>query len=407
MIGPAPAGTLDDLVPALVAAGQLCVVGLTRRSHPSASWLATIGAVAVVTVDLATYARGVRPAFDGDAWRAMSILVSLTALLGVATATAYAATRRRLPQAWVALGGFVALAATAGAAIWATANASDVTVTTATGSPLGSLGLVTRAFLVSTLALTVLGAIGDALPAAERARRATQPAPASLRDRAPATIRWLRAFVDELAPGRARARRAALAERSRFARDLHADVMPGLRRILAEAEREVAPEQLARSLRAVLEDVEAVGTRAHPIQLEVGGLVPALEWLAERVEARSDIRIDLEIAEAAPASSPPDDVAAAAFRVATLALDNVVRHAPGSSACVTVAAHGDRVDLTIGDDGPGLSSNALASALANGRRGIADMGAEGSACGAKVEIGSGPGGTGTLVTFAWSRSQAR
>jgi signal transduction histidine kinase len=72
-----------------------------------------------------------------------------------------------------------------------------------------------------------------------------------------------------------------------------------------------------------------------------------------------------------------------------------------------VAAHGDRVDLTIGDDGAGLSSNALASALANGRRGIADMGAEGSACGAKVEIGSGPGGTGTLVTFAWSRSQAR
>jgi len=410
LIGPAPAATLDDLVPVLVAAGFLCVVGLTRRDHPTASWLGTIGAATVVTIDLATYARGVRLTVDGDAWRAMSIGVSLAALLGTGASAAYAATRPRLPRAWAKAAAVVALVAVAAAAICASANPSDVTVTTATGSPLGSLGLVTRAFLVSVLALTALAAIADARPGADRATNlvaATYPAPITLRDRARATIAWLRAFVDELAPGRARARRAALAERSRLARELHADVMPGLRRILAEAEREVPPEQLARSLRAVLEDVEAVGTRAHPIQLEVGGLVPALEWLAERVEARSDVRIDLEIAEAAPASSPPDDVAAAAFRVATLALDNVVRHAPGSSACITVRAEGHRVEVAVRDDGPGLSSNALTSALANGRRGIADMAAEGSACGATVDVGSGAGGTGTLVTFAWSRSQAR
>jgi hypothetical protein len=34
------------------------------------------------------------------------------------------------------------------------------------------------------------------------------------------------------------------------------------------------------------------------------------------------------------------------------------------------------------------------------------MAAEGAACGAIVDVGSGPGGVGTVVTFAWRSGKA-
>ncbi|HSL33368.1 MAG TPA: hypothetical protein VK871_06945 [Candidatus Limnocylindrales bacterium] len=391
-----------------MAAGFLCVVGLARRDHPTVAWLATIAAAAVVTVDLAAYARPVRTAVHADGWRWLSIGVSLSALLGVGASAVYAVSRPRLSGRWVAGAGLVACVAVAAASVWAASNPSDATITSATGSPLGSLGLVTRAFLVGIVALTAIGLIGDARPAADRAGRRVALTRAA-GNPGGGTLAWLRAFGEELAPGRSRARRAALAERSRIARDLHADVMPGLRRALAEAERNVPPDRLAASLREVLADVEALGAAEHAIQLEIGGLVAALEWLAERTEERSDVTVTLDVADPLPGAGavargdvpPPTEVAAAAFRVAGLALDNVVRHAPGSHASVSARVDADVVDLAIRDDGPGLSPDAVATALATGRRGIADMATEAAACGAIVDVGTGPDGVGTLVTFAW------
>jgi signal transduction histidine kinase len=267
---------------------------------------------------------------------------------------------------------------------------------------LGSLGLVTRSFVVLTTALTLLGLVGDALPAADRARlRARLTAPSNAPR--PRSVAWLRAFADEVSPGRGRARRAVLAERTRVARDIHADVVPGLRRVLDEAERGVPAERLAGSLRGVLADVEAVGAVQHPIQLEIGGLVAALEWLAERVESRADVTITLNVADPDRDGSgePPAEVAAAAFRVAALALDNVARHAAGSTVVVDIRADANHVDLTVTDDGPGVSEAARARAHADGRRGLVDMAAEAGESGGALEVTAGPAGVGTRVRFAW------
>jgi signal transduction histidine kinase len=220
---------------------------------------------------------------------------------------------------------------------------------------------------------------------------------------------WLRAFIDELSPGRLRARRAVLAERSRVARDIHADVVPGLRQVLTDAEHGVPPERLATSLREVLNEVEAVGAVQHPIQLEIGGLVAALEWLAERVESRSRVPVELLVAE--PTSpkpgEPPSDVAAAAFRIAAFALDNITRHAPGCAAVVNVRAEAAAIDLSICDNGPGISQAGLANARAEGRRGLADMAAEAIECGGTVEVVPGRDGAGTCVSFSWRSAASR
>jgi signal transduction histidine kinase len=402
VVGPEPTASPDDLVPALIATALLCVAGLTLRTHSSVNWLAIIGAASVATADLARYARLVRADVDAVTWQWLAIAVSLSALVALGAATAYASSRPGLAGRWISVGGIAVMLVVSAAAVWAVTNPSNTTFDFIAGSPLGSLGLVTRSFLVLTTAFVVIGILGDLLRPAERAWHRV-----GLTHRAPGRpvqkLRaWAEAFADELSPGRARARWAMLAERSRVARDLHADVVPGLRAALADAERGASPDQLAAALRDVLADVEAVGGAQHPIQLEIGGLVPALEWLVERVERRAHLPVTLDIEEGADyAGEPPKDIALTAFHVTALALGNVVRHAPESQAAVTVRAEADLVEVSVRDDGPGISEEAIVAARANGRRGMADMAAEAAACGAIVDVGPGPGGVGTLVTFAW------
>jgi signal transduction histidine kinase len=268
------------------------------------------------------------------------------------------------------------------------------------------MNLVTRTFLVAVLGFTLLGGAGDARPAARRARRRVageQPAPSTARDRARHALAVASAFADEVGPGRTRARQAAVAERSRIARELHAEVVPAIRHALVEAERDGSPERLAVGLRAVLGEVDALVASRHSVVLEVGGLVPAIEWLAERTEDRSDVRVTIDVAESGSdgAARPPASVAGAAYRVAELALDNVVRHAPRSYARIDIVAEPDLVSLAIADDGPGLRADAERGAAAAGRRGLADMRAEASAVDASLRISTRDGAAGTLVRFRW------
>ena len=407
IVGAQPAASPYELIPVLIATAFLCVVGLARRTHPSIAWLATVGAAFTATIDLAAYARAVRPEVGEDVWRLLGIAVSVSAVLAVGAAAGYAASRPRLRGRLLTVEGVAAMGVVGLAAGWAVANPYDTTFVE--GTDLGSLSLVTRTFIVLTTAHALLGLAGDAMPAVDRARHrsaAGLPATAPLPTR---TVAWLRAFTDELSPGRVRARRAVLAERTRVARDIHADVVPELRRVLADAERGAPPERLAGSLREVLADVEAVGAVQHPIQLEIGGLVAALEWLAERIESRSDVTVVLNVADPAadPVGEPPREVTAAAFRIAALALDNVARHSPGRTAVVEVRVEAPAVDLAISDDGPGIREEALATARGAGRRGLADMASEADECGGVLVIGPGAGQVGTRVAFRWSAAGSR
>jgi signal transduction histidine kinase len=402
----------DDVLPLLIAIGLLCVVGLTRREHRTAAWLATIGATFVVTIDLATYARGAQASVDPVTWQWIAIVVSLSATLSVASAAAYGFSRPALKAGRLGVEATVVAAlAITGIAVWAIANPDAALLDGRIASGLGSLGLVTRAFLLLTPLFTAVGIIGDLMPAAIRAQRRVLLTHRGATGRSERARAWLRAFADELAPGRSRARWAAVSERTRIARDIHADVVPGLRQALADAEGGIPADRLAASLRDVLADVEAVGATAHPIQLEIGGLVSAIEWLVERVEGRSRIVVTLEVvdppADDGEAGEPPGDVASAAFRVAVLALSNIAYHAPESHTTVRVRSEPRWVELSIVDDGPGISDAALAAARAQGRRGMADMAAEAAACGAIVEVGPGPEEAGTAVSFWWEAAAGR
>ena len=121
------------------------------------------------------------------------------------------------------------------------------------------------------------------------------------------------------------------------------------------------------------------------IVLEEMGLLAGLEWLAERTEDRSDVRVEILVeggprvgaagAGAGPAR-PPRDVERAAFRVAQLALDNVVRHAPGASVAGPRRRRPEpRPPARSRTTATGRRSTRRPRAR-SGRRGLADMRAE-------------------------------
>ncbi|HET9084915.1 MAG TPA: ATP-binding protein [Candidatus Limnocylindrales bacterium] len=390
------------MIPFLIAVGALCLAGLTVRRQPTIAWLAVIVCSATVTIDLATLGREQRFLVGEETWQWLGIAIALSAILSTTASAAYAADPAHRVARWmpaVAAGAVIFVFAISA---WALAS-PDPTTGIEGSSPLGDLGLVTRAFLITTVALTGITALAELRPAARRATRRLEAAGARQRKRdgiAGYTGAWLRAFVEELSPGREQARRAAIAERARLARDLHAVVVPDLRRAIDEAERADSPERLAASLRDALGQVEALMDSRDTVGLDIGGLVPALESLAERTEERSDVRVTIDvIADSGQADSPPRQVEAAALRIATLALDNVVRHAPVAVVRLAVTRRADRVQLSIEDTGPGVPPDV--ARVSEAGRGLADMATEASLCGASLRSGRGEGGVGTLIAFDW------
>jgi signal transduction histidine kinase len=407
-----PAGTAplepEGLVPVLLGFAALCVAGLTARRAPSVAWLGIIAALGVALVDLVGYGRASRGVLAPAAWIPMSGLASIGAATIAAVTAGYATEPgRRLGErsAWVIAGAAVIAIEVAGVVFFAIAGdpAGDLG-----RDGIGILGITTRVGLGAGLLILLAGVAGDLAGPVGRVRRRLSALTGPGIGRGPSLATIGAIITEELLPWRERARRTAVeSERARLAAELHATVIPDLRRALSEAEAGGSIERLSVGLRATLDDVESLLAARRSIVLEELGLVRAIEWLAERTEERSTARVALEIPDPATAAAddpgdgarldarPPRVVERAAFRVALLALDNVERHAPGAMVRVRLRVAREAVSLRISDDGPGFDPSSRL-----GGRGLADMRAEAGACGATLRLDASAG-RGTEIAFDW------
>ncbi|MET9112955.1 sensor histidine kinase [Streptomyces longwoodensis] len=162
-------------------------------------------------------------------------------------------------------------------------------------------------------------------------------------------VRELRAAREELA------RRAVEEERLRFSRDLH-DLLGHTLSVVvvkAEAARRLAPRDLDAAL-AQVTDIEAVGRQAlTEIREAVTGYREG-SLPAELDRARSALRAaDVEpvLSQSGPPLAP--QTAALLGWVVREAVTNVVRHSGARRCEIAVAGDGDRVRLTVTDDGRG------------------------------------------------------
>jgi signal transduction histidine kinase len=393
--GSFPTGTAS--LPLLFAAAGLCTAALLRGRSPAGAWIATVAAAGIAALEVV----GVVRAWQAGATVAegpwLVVVADGALLVAVGIAAVYAARPRAgsatgLVTAWW-LGVMAGVAVVALSAAWAVLAAFDAVALAAAVnpsptdvSPLRTSGRLALGFV----ALAALG--GAAQDLAAPARRAWS--------RASSPREFPRALGDELLPtAAAMRRRGEEDERARLAADLHARLLPDLRRAAAAAERDgSAGDPVAVGLRDAIEDVEQLMHSRQSIVLQEYGLVAALEWLAERTEQRTSMRVDVDLDGSGvdDPGSVPVAVARAAFRVALLAIDNVVRHAGASAVSVRLVVDPTGLRLGVADDGRGFDGD---TARRSGR-GLIDMRSAATEVGAGVTIESSPAGTN--VEFAWA-----
>ncbi len=195
-------------------------------------------------------------------------------------------------------------------------------------------------------------------------------------------------------------------ERRYLARELHdhiGQMLTAAKISLQQARDLTNEESLAASLDEhisiigrTLEEVRGLSLNLRPSILDDFGLVPALEWLADRISGESRFRIIIN-AEPAP-NRLPADIELTCFRVAQEALANAARHAAASQVAIQVGRMPNRVVLTIKDDGRGFDvDEAFLHASAGQSLGLLGMGERVRLVGGILEVTSNVG-TGTTVT---------
>jgi signal transduction histidine kinase len=370
--GPDVPALPDRLVSVLVAAALLLGALLALPRSTAVAWAGVTAAAAIGTVEAVSAVRSLDGTASGTAWRDLVGLAGVALVLGASIAAAYANHAGRSASglrrgAAILIG--VGLVATFVAAMGAVIAASQPVAPPLAAGQLSPLRIAVRLGLLTIAGGFLIGLAADLAPPARRAFdrwRADAGKPNEAR-----LWRFVELLVDELAPGRARDRqRAVEGERARLAADIHALVLPDLRRAAATAEAAGLPSDAQVDLRRALEDVEHLMHERQSVVLDEFGLIAALEWLAERTEERSRLRVELALdgaVQEGPGAVAPD-VARAAFRIALLALDNVVRHADATTATITLSGAATELRLLVVDDG-------LAPNQPSGRdgRGIVDM----------------------------------
>jgi signal transduction histidine kinase len=187
-------------------------------------------------------------------------------------------------------------------------------------------------------------------------------------------------------------------ERSRLASELHDDFSQRLALLALELENAsdalpdsslVTKRQLHKLLNSVSElgaDLHTVSRRLHPSTLESLGLVPGLRALCEEFTSRQGIEVVFS-AKNIPRAVPPN-VALCLFRIVQEGLQNLRKYSGASQGKVDLRKNGDRLFLSVSDEGRGFDAKEISNRVGLG---IRSMGERARLVGGQFEIQSEPG----------------
>jgi signal transduction histidine kinase len=114
--------------------------------------------------------------------------------------------------------------------------------------------------------------------------------------------------------------------------------------------------------------VRRIAADLRPVMLDDLGLVPALENLLHDLSERTGILVSFDADE--PGIELGEPLASSLYRIAQEALTNVARHAAATEVDVALALDGDRLVLTVRDNGKGYDAEAAATRKSYGVLGI-------------------------------------
>lgn len=157
-------------------------------------------------------------------------------------------------------------------------------------------------------------------------------------------------------------------ERSRLAAELHDDFSQRIALLALEMENvaDAIPESakearehlraLSDTVSEIAADLHTLSHRLHPSTLKNLGLTPGIHALCREFSAQLGIAIDFS-SDGVSRTVPPD-VALCLFRIVQEGLRNIQKHSGASRARVGLRRMGNRLVLSVSDDGRGFHTAA-------------------------------------------------
>jgi signal transduction histidine kinase len=207
--------------------------------------------------------------------------------------------------------------------------------------------------------------------------------------------------LEELAASRVRLITAQDAERRRIERNLHDGIQQSVVALIASLglarqrlqRDELKPLELVElqdQAREMLTDLRELAHGIHPQVLTDRGLVAAVESRTSRFPIPVAVTAD----ERVRATQFAPDIEAVAFYTVGEALANVAKHSAASGAQVSLSVVGDRLRVTVVDDGRGFTPHAGGGAPG----GLTNIRDRVAAVGGRLTLGAAPGGGGTSIS---------
>lgn len=205
--------------------------------------------------------------------------------------------------------------------------------------------------------------------------------------------------------------RAQEEERKRIARDLHDDTIQSLIAISRNLDSMISRLSKSNSepdgFKSHLEDtwhlteqtikgVRAFSQDLRPSVLDDLGLVPAVEWLANRMSNNVSIKTECQID--GKVKRLPPDMELALFRIVQEALNNIAKHAQASTVLINVTFRSDKLAISLRDNGKGFYPPlTIPDASKKGQLGIMGMKERSQLFQGKLELYSLPGKGCTVI----------
>jgi two-component system sensor histidine kinase UhpB len=196
-------------------------------------------------------------------------------------------------------------------------------------------------------------------------------------------------------------------ERRRVADELHDQIGQQLTEVALQTARvaAVAPPEAAGPLQDIhasmldgIEDVRRLARELRPEGLDALGLVPALVNMLERLSESTGVRIVRDLQRDLPPLT--ENAQIVLYRVAQESCTNAIRHGQPQTVWVTLGVREGQVQLTVADDGRGISDAGA------GVGGIRTMRERAVLLGAELTIGPRPDGPGTRVFLGFDPVRA-
>lgn len=193
-----------------------------------------------------------------------------------------------------------------------------------------------------------------------------------------------------------------IGDRERIGRDLHDHVIQrlfaaglGLQGSLFLVEREEARERITEAVTALDETIQEIRNTIFELSSPAGGsqqllrarTIELADEMSEALGFVPRLRLEGPVDTAVPERLIPHVMA-----VVREALSNTARHADASQVEVRLEVAGDRLTVTVTDDGIGLDNRTRTSGLGN-------MAERARLFGGELELGPGPGGRGTRLSW--------